>query len=44
MLLMQSAVKQYGKIYCDYATKQLASHCISMEYVEHIEFAHKFIN
>lgn len=44
MLLMQLAFKHYSKIYCDYQTKQMASHCIDMDYVEHLEIESKSLN
>lgn len=44
MLLMQSAIKHYSKIYCDYQTKQIASHCVDLDYVEHFELASKTLN
>lgn len=41
---MRTANKHYSKIYCDYQTKQLASHCIEMDYIEHFELGNKVCN
>ncbi len=43
-LFMQTAMKVYGKIYIDYQTKRDAQPFIDFQYVEHIEFANKYIN
>ena len=37
-------MKVYGKIYIDYQTKRDAQPFIDFQYVEHIEFANKYIN
>ena len=41
---MQTAIKHYSRIYCDYLTKQMASHCIDMDYIEHFSMPNKILN
>jgi hypothetical protein len=43
-LLMQASTKVYGKIFVDYNTKLESSQFIEFQYLEHIEFANKYIN
>jgi hypothetical protein len=43
-LFMQTATKVFGRIFVDYSTKAEASHQIDFTYLEHIQFADKFIN
>jgi hypothetical protein len=43
-LFMQTATKVFGRIFVDYATKVEASHHMDFQYLEHIQFADKFIN
>ena len=39
-LLMETAHKAYGKIYCDFMTKRMASSYIDFEFVELLEYTH----
>ena len=43
-LLMQTAVKHYGKVYVDQATRITANHFITFDFVEMLEFSHKILN
>ena len=43
-LLMQTAVKHYGKVYVDQATRNSANHFIAFDFVEMLEFSHKILN
>ena len=44
LVLMQVALKHYGRIYCDFRTKQLGSHLVDFTFVEHLELGHKLKN
>ena len=43
-LYMQAAMKVFGKIYVDYQTKMEASLTMDFQYIEHVEFANKYMN
>ena len=43
-LYMQAAMKVFGKIYVDYQTKIEASLIMDFQYIEHVEFANKYMN
>ena len=43
-LLMQTAVKHYGKIYVDHNTKLTANHFLDFQFIEMLEFSHKMLN
>lgn len=43
-LLMQTALKHYGKVYVDQQTKMSANHFINFEFAEMLEFSHKILN
>lgn len=44
LALLQVAYSHYSKIYVDFTTKQMASHTMDFEFIEHVEQQDRVLN